>query len=52
VLEWRSANTIIKAPDRTGRTNKSIAAVMRRDQGNNGSVFKVREYDLKLRIVT
>jgi hypothetical protein len=25
---------------------------MKRDQGNNGSVFKVKEYDLKLRIVT
>jgi hypothetical protein len=52
VFEWRSANTISKAPDSTGNTNRSIAAVMSRDQGNNGSVFRVKEYDLKLRIVT
>jgi len=43
VLEWRSAKTIRRAPDKTGNVNKSIAAVIKRAQGNNGIVFNVRQ---------
>ena len=41
--------TIRSAPDKTGNVNKSIPPVIKRDQGNNGIVFNVR--DLKLRII-
>lgn len=52
VFECRSAKTISKAPDNTGKTNNSIVAVINSDQENNGSVFKVKEYDLIFKIVT
>ena len=42
VLEWRSAKTIRRAPDKIGNVNKSIPPVIKRDQGNNGIVFNDR----------
>ena len=42
VLEWRSAKTIRRAPDKIGNVNKSIPPVIKRAQGNNGIVFNVR----------
>ena len=32
-----------RAPDKIGNVNKSIPAVIKRAQGNNGIVFNVRE---------
>ena len=43
VLEWRSAKTIRRAPDKIGNVNKSIPPVTKRDQGNNGIVFNERK---------
>ena len=42
VLEWRSAKTIRRAPDKTGNVNNSNPAAKKIDSGNNGIVFSIR----------
>ena len=52
VLEWRSPNIKRSVPDKIGNVNKSMKAVIKKAQGNNGIVFNVREYNLRFRMVT
>ena len=51
VFECRSARIIKNPPDNTGKVNNNIPAASSIASGNNGSVFNIKEYDLRFRIV-
>jgi hypothetical protein len=42
----------MRAPDKIGNVNNSIAAVINKDHGNKGIVLSVNENNLKLNMVT